>query len=93
MFDEKEVWERLTSCEASVKSAHLRIDSIEKLTESVYTLANETKQMRTELNKIAGRVDVIEDRPVKRYDMVISSVVTAIIGCIVGFMITKVIGG
>ena len=79
------------ACEFN-KTAHRRID-IEKAEESVYTLANETKQMRTELNKIAGRVDVIEDRPVKRYDMVISSVVTAIIGCIVGFMITKVIGG
>ena len=52
MLEEKELWERLTSCEEATKSAHKRIDCIEKLTESVYTLANETKQMRSELNKI-----------------------------------------
>lgn len=89
MLEEKELWERLTSCEEATKSAHKRIDSIEKLTESVYTLANETKQMRTELNKIAGRVDNIEGRPIKRYD----SIITAIIGCLIGVAITKAFGG
>ena len=33
--DDKELWERLTVVEQSTKSAHHRLDSLDKLTESV----------------------------------------------------------
>ena len=43
--NEKEVWERLTAVEQSTKSAHHRIDGIEKLTESVHIIATETRRL------------------------------------------------
>ena len=44
----KEIWERLTKGEASIKSAHHRIDGLEKLSESVNNLAMSTVQIATE---------------------------------------------
>ena len=35
--NEKEVWERLTAVEQSTKSAHHRLDSLDKLTAVSYT--------------------------------------------------------
>ena len=60
--------ERLTAVEQSTKSAHHRIDGIEKLTESVHIIATETKAMREDVNDITSRVDEIEKRPTKRYE-------------------------
>ena len=34
--EQKEMWERLTAVEQSTKSAHHRLDSLDKLTESVH---------------------------------------------------------
>ena len=34
--DDKELWERLTVVEQSTKSAHHRLDSLDRLTESVH---------------------------------------------------------
>ena len=35
----KEIWERLAKGEASIKSAHRRLDSLEKIADSVSNLA------------------------------------------------------
>ena len=47
--DDKELWERLTVVEQSTKSAHHRIDTLDKLTESVHIIATETKAMREDV--------------------------------------------
>ena len=52
--NEKEVWERLTAVEQSTKSAHHRIDTLDKLTESVHIIATETKAMREDVNDITS---------------------------------------
>ena len=61
--DDKELWERLTVVEQSTKSAHHRIDTLDKLTESVHIIATETKAMREDVNDITERVDEIEKKP------------------------------
>ena len=91
MIDEKEVWERITATEQSLISVHQRLDNIGKLTESVYTLASETKQMRTELNGIVERVDSIEEKPARRYELIITTIITAITSAGVGFIISNLI--
>ena len=50
--DDKELWERLTVVEQSTKSAHHRLDSLDRLTESVHILATETKAMREDVSDI-----------------------------------------
>ena len=59
--DDKELWERLTVVEQSTKSAHHRLDSLDRLTESVHILATETKAMREDVSDITSRVDEIEN--------------------------------
>ena len=72
--EQKEMWERLTAVEQSTKSAHHRIDTLDKLTESVHIIATETKAMREDVNDITERVDEIEKKPNKRYETVITAV-------------------
>lgn len=89
--DDKELWERLTVVEQSTKSAHHRIDTLDKLTESVHIIATETKAMREDVNDITERVDEIEKRPNKRYETVVGAILTALVGGLIGYFV-KMLG-
>lgn len=89
--NEKELWERLTAVEQSTKSAHHRIDTLDKLTESVHVIATETKAMREDVNDITSRVDEIEKRPTKRYETVVGAIITVLVGAVIGYVV-KMLG-
>ena len=89
--EQKEMWERLTAVEQSTKSAHHRIDTLDKLTESVHVIATETKAMREDVNDITSRVDEIEKRPTKRYETVVGAIITVLVGAVIGYIV-KMLG-
>ena len=89
--DDKELWERLTVVEQSTKSAHHRLDSLDKPTESVHIIATETKAMREDVNDITERVDEIEKKPNKRYETVVAAIITALVGGLIGYFV-KMLG-
>jgi len=89
--------ERLVEIEQRSKSNTKRIDNLEgkvddihELTISVKELALETKAMREDLNKIDNRVLAIESKPAKKWDSVVSTIVTIVISAIVGFVLAKI---
>lgn len=91
--EEKEIWERLTSVEQSVKSAHHRIDTQQELINSVSSLASEVKYIRVDMNEVCKDVDELKSKPNKRYELIVTTIITAIASGVVGFFISKLIGG
>lgn len=87
MIDEVEVEHRFSLLEQDQKSVHRRLDNLEKLVESVHTIATETKAMRRDMNDITDRVDEIERRPQKRYETLVTAIITALVGAIVGYIL------
>ncbi len=94
----KEVWERLTSNEASVKSAHHRIDNLEKLADSVNNLAlstsqiaSETKALREDYNKADAELQELKDKPIRRYETFVTAVITTLCGGIIGYLVSLVL--
>lgn len=86
-----QVRERLTALESSYRSLHKRVDKQEELIENIQNIVTEVKYIREDLNSISTKVDDIEQKPAKRWDLVltglISTVVTAIAMAIInGFM-------
>ena len=51
---------------------------------STEKLAIEMKYMREEQTKLDSRITTIEEKPVKRYDTVVTYIITTIIGIIIG---------
>lgn len=86
-MDTVEMHERVATLENDKKSVHRRLDNLEKLVESVHTIATETKAMREDMNNYNERLKEIEQRPYKRYDTFITAVITAIAGGIIGYFI------
>jgi len=59
-------------------------DKINSIAMSTEKLAIEMKYMREEQNKLDTRITTIEEKPVKRYDTVVTYIITTIIGIIIG---------
>lgn len=64
-----------------LKKVFDRINSIATSTEK---LAIEMKYMREEQTKLDKRITTIEEKPVKRYDSIVTYIITAIIGIVIG---------
>lgn len=89
--NEKEIWERLTAVEQSTKSAHRRIDSIEELTKSVSDMVVEVKHMREDVNDVREDVDEIKQKPTKRYELIVTAIITAVCSGLMGFLISNLL--
>ena len=90
----KEIWERLTAGESSIKSAHHRIDALQEMSKSIQDLAlattqiaAETKALREDYEKADKRIETLESKPIKRYETIITAILTAICGGLVGYLL------
>ena len=91
----KEIWERLTASESSIKSAHHRIDDMQAMSKSIQDLAlataqiaAETKALREDYEKADKRIETLESKPIKRYETVITAILTAVCGGLVGYLLS-----
>ena len=87
-MEQKEIWERMASVEASVKSAHHRLDRIEHIADSIHSLASEMHEMRSDFANVLERVQTIEQRPARKYDLIVNSIITALCGGLAGYIIS-----
>ena len=94
----KEIVERLTAGESSIKSAHHRIDKIEKIADSVSkmaisinNIAAETKALREDYIKADEKIENLREKPSKRLETFINSMLTALGGGIVGYLLSLII--
>lgn len=90
----KEIWERLTAGESSIKSAHHRIDEVEEkqgnlaeLVSTVKVLADREARVEDDVTVIKTDVKELKEKPIKRYDTVITAIITALCGGLAGFLL------
>lgn len=66
-------------------------ETINNLTLQVEKLAIETKYSREDLNKVMSRLDVLEHKPEKRYDSIVTTAITGMVGAIIGAIMSLII--
>ncbi len=69
-----------------VKDLKKVFDKINSIAISTEKLAVEMKYMREEQTKMDSRITTIEEKPVKRYDSIVTYIITTVIGAIIGFL-------
>lgn len=99
---EKKLYEingQIASLKTDNHNLHCRISEIkEKLenqaefVESVHTMANELVHMREDFNRMDTRVSEMEKKPGKRWELVITVAITALVSGLVGFLVNTIIG-
>lgn len=73
---------------ADHKEFYNRIESTEKaMVESM----SDRKHINEKLDKIDVNVEALMQKPAKRYDTVVTGIITAVVGALVGFLLSGVI--
>lgn len=70
------------------KEFYNRIESTEK---SMVESVSDRKHINEKLDKIDVNVEALMQKPAKRYDTVVTCIITSLIGAIVGFLLSGVI--
>ena len=73
-----------------VKDLKKVFDRISNIAINTEKLAVEMKYMREEQTKQDKRIAAIEEKPVKRYDSIVTYIITTIIGAIIGFLVSLI---
>lgn len=71
-----------------VKDLKKVFDKINSIAISTEKLAVEMKYMREEQAKMDSRITTIEEKPVKRYDSIVTYIITTIIGAVIGVVVS-----
>lgn len=91
-MDEKELWERISYVESSVKSAHHRINSIEKLTQSVSDMVVEVRHMREDVNMVRSEIEELKKRPSRMFDKLVGAAAGAAASGLTAILISRIFG-
>lgn len=70
------------------KEFYNRIEDVEK---AMVESASDRKHINEKLDKIDVNVEALMQKPVKRYDTVVTGIITAVVGALVGFLLSGVI--
>ena len=88
--------QRLTEVEARSKSNSHRIDDLEKrqdnldeLVSTVKVLAVREENVETDVKEIKNDVKSLADKPAKRWDSVVNTIITTVVAAILGFMMAR----
>lgn len=85
-----EIVERITAAEQAVKAAQHQIDEMKELINSIHELASEVRYMRTDINKMQTDIDEIKAKPTKRYELIVTTIITALLSGGIGFVISSI---
>lgn len=87
---------RLTEVEERAKSNSHRINEIEKrqdnlddLVSTVKVLADREERVEGDVREIKDDVKSIKDKPAKRWDTVVTQIITILVAAVVGFILAK----
>lgn len=85
---EKEIFERLTAVEQSVKTISERQAKADELLQRIYEVTVEMKNLREDVNTLIAQVEEIEKKPAKRWESIIAAIIGAVGGSIGTAIIT-----
>jgi len=75
---------RISALEEGLKEVNKITISIERLTANIETMTDEIKRQGV-------RLDAIEEKPAKRWDAVVSGIISGVIGILIGLMSAGII--
>ena len=95
---EAEMIAKLAAIETEVKEMNRRLESLEKLTQSVHDvatsvqlLAQRQSAMEGQVSTIAEDVGELKDKPAKRWESVVACVISGLGGAFITYLVSKII--
>ena len=86
----KEVEQRCKSNTHRLDEMEKRQDNLDKLVTSVEVLATKQQAMETDVKEIKIDVKALTDKPGKRWEQLVATVLSVIIGAVLGVLMAKI---
>lgn len=97
MDDKSEIYATLSALEQRSKSNSHRLDALERQTEAVNHLATSVAVMAEKVESTGEKVDglcvdvqEIKQKPGKRWETIVTTVLTVIVSAVVGYFLARV---
>lgn len=81
----QETTDRSIRNEGRIKKLEDKQEAVEKLATSVAVMAEQMKQMNTNVSTLNHKVDEIESRPAKRWEAIVGAALAAIVAAVMGY--------
>lgn len=97
MDDKSEIYATLSALEQRSKSNSHRLDALERQTEAVNHLATSVAVMAEKVESTGEKVDglcvdvqEIKQKPGKRWEAIVTTVLTALVSAVVGYFLARI---
>lgn len=81
--------EQIKTCFNQIEETRSLADGMHKLATTVEILALEQKSTNKKLDKMTVEVEEIKEKPAKRWDSVVSVIITAIVTAVITYLLTQ----
>lgn len=95
-MDETKTTEELAIHDENIKSLKRRMDKVEEQSKAINDLAISVKELAINMNAMnekqeeqGKRLAELESKPGKRWEQVVSIIITTIVGALLGFLLSK----
>lgn len=84
--------EKLNRCKGRIEKLEKETDALHKLATSVELIAQESKQTNKKIDALSADVNSLKSEPKRKWDLLISGLVSASVGLVLGFLFNMFIG-
>lgn len=88
----------LTEVDTRSRSNTRRIEQLEKSTDvlnrlatSIEVMATKQEQMSDNIEKMDAKITVLEEKPVKRWDSLVTAIISSVVGIVLGAILGNMI--
>lgn len=83
----QETADKATRNEGRIKKLETESDVLHQLATSVAVMAEQLKVLNQNVTTLGSEVEEIKEKPVKRYDTLVTAIITAVVSAIIGFVL------
>lgn len=87
-MNQDEMAVRIENIETRQDKMEKRQDDLEQLTNAVSVMQNEQEHIKEDLGEIKGDVKTLVDKPAKRWDGIVDKIIMAVVGALVGYLLS-----
>ncbi len=95
-MEDVEIIEKLTNHEENIKSLKHRMDKVEEQSKAINNLAMSVKELAINMNTMnekqeeqGKRLTELESKPGKRWEQIVSLIITTIVGAVLGYLLSR----
>lgn len=85
----QETTDKANRNEGRIKRLEGENESLHKLATSVAVMAEQLKNISTNVSTLTDKVEEIEEKPAKRWDSLVSNIICVAVGAVVAFILSK----